>query len=181
MLWEATVHTHTHTRAGCCCFCEGVGLMWFPLCSPSVAESSLAHGESGGVTMEGPLKRKTLLKEGRKPKVNRKGTKIIFSAIFFSSCQYSVQVYKYMHLLWIGAYMTFTPPETVLSINKIYFIFFYCKVCCFADYYSNMYALKTAYTFFFKCDIWMFVHRLKYMEGKVITKCLWNIYLKSIF
>lgn len=37
--------------------------------SPSVAESSLAHGESGGVTMEGPLKRKTLLKEGRKPKL----------------------------------------------------------------------------------------------------------------
>uniref|UniRef100_A0A9J8B9U1 Ras-specific guanine nucleotide-releasing factor RalGPS1 n=1 Tax=Cyprinus carpio carpio TaxID=630221 RepID=A0A9J8B9U1_CYPCA len=38
--------------------------------SPSVAESSLAHGESGGVTMEGPLKRKTLLKEGRKPKLS---------------------------------------------------------------------------------------------------------------
>ncbi|XP_059405413.1 ras-specific guanine nucleotide-releasing factor RalGPS1-like isoform X3 [Carassius carassius] len=37
--------------------------------SPSVAESSLAHGDSGGVTMEGPLKRKTLLKEGRKPKL----------------------------------------------------------------------------------------------------------------
>ncbi|XP_043086591.1 ras-specific guanine nucleotide-releasing factor RalGPS1-like [Puntigrus tetrazona] len=37
--------------------------------SPSVAESSLAHGESGGVVMEGPLKRKTLLKEGRKPKL----------------------------------------------------------------------------------------------------------------
>ncbi|XP_016389781.1 ras-specific guanine nucleotide-releasing factor RalGPS1 isoform X3 [Sinocyclocheilus rhinocerous] len=37
--------------------------------SPSVAESSLAHGESGGVTMQGPLKRKTLLKEGRKPKL----------------------------------------------------------------------------------------------------------------
>lgn len=37
--------------------------------SSSVAESSLAHGESGGVTMEGPLKRKTLLKEGRKPKL----------------------------------------------------------------------------------------------------------------
>uniref|UniRef100_A0A671QUP7 Ras-specific guanine nucleotide-releasing factor RalGPS1-like n=1 Tax=Sinocyclocheilus anshuiensis TaxID=1608454 RepID=A0A671QUP7_9TELE len=33
------------------------------------AESSLAHGESGGVTMQGPLKRKTLLKEGRKPKL----------------------------------------------------------------------------------------------------------------
>uniref|UniRef100_A0A671QUK6 Ras-specific guanine nucleotide-releasing factor RalGPS1-like n=1 Tax=Sinocyclocheilus anshuiensis TaxID=1608454 RepID=A0A671QUK6_9TELE len=31
--------------------------------------SSLAHGESGGVTMQGPLKRKTLLKEGRKPKL----------------------------------------------------------------------------------------------------------------
>ncbi|XP_052454509.1 ras-specific guanine nucleotide-releasing factor RalGPS1 isoform X2 [Carassius gibelio] len=38
--------------------------------SPSVAESSLAHGESGGVTMQGPLKRKTLLKEGRKPKLS---------------------------------------------------------------------------------------------------------------
>uniref|UniRef100_A0A8C1PJ47 Ral GEF with PH domain and SH3 binding motif 1 n=1 Tax=Cyprinus carpio TaxID=7962 RepID=A0A8C1PJ47_CYPCA len=38
--------------------------------SPSVAESSLAHRESGGVTMEGPLKRKTLLKEGRKPKLS---------------------------------------------------------------------------------------------------------------
>ncbi|XP_052412330.1 ras-specific guanine nucleotide-releasing factor RalGPS1 isoform X3 [Carassius gibelio] len=37
--------------------------------SSSVAESSLAHVESGGVTMEGPLKRKTLLKEGRKPKL----------------------------------------------------------------------------------------------------------------
>uniref|UniRef100_A0A673K5R1 Ras-specific guanine nucleotide-releasing factor RalGPS1-like n=1 Tax=Sinocyclocheilus rhinocerous TaxID=307959 RepID=A0A673K5R1_9TELE len=35
----------------------------------SIAESSLAHGESGGVTMQGPLKRKTLLKEGRKPKL----------------------------------------------------------------------------------------------------------------
>uniref|UniRef100_A0A8C2C080 Ral GEF with PH domain and SH3 binding motif 1 n=1 Tax=Cyprinus carpio TaxID=7962 RepID=A0A8C2C080_CYPCA len=35
-----------------------------------LAESSLAHGESGGVTMEGPLKRKTLLKEGRKPKLS---------------------------------------------------------------------------------------------------------------
>uniref|UniRef100_A0A9J8B4F3 Ras-specific guanine nucleotide-releasing factor RalGPS1 n=1 Tax=Cyprinus carpio carpio TaxID=630221 RepID=A0A9J8B4F3_CYPCA len=34
------------------------------------SESSLAHGESGGVTMEGPLKRKTLLKEGRKPKLS---------------------------------------------------------------------------------------------------------------
>ncbi|XP_042613216.1 ras-specific guanine nucleotide-releasing factor RalGPS1 isoform X2 [Cyprinus carpio] len=38
--------------------------------SPSVAEPSLAHGESGGVTMQGPLKRKTLLKEGRKPKLS---------------------------------------------------------------------------------------------------------------
>ncbi|XP_026102053.1 ras-specific guanine nucleotide-releasing factor RalGPS1-like [Carassius auratus] len=38
--------------------------------NPSVAESSLAHGESGGVTMQGPLKRKTLLKEGRKPKLS---------------------------------------------------------------------------------------------------------------
>uniref|UniRef100_A0A8C2DU63 Ral GEF with PH domain and SH3 binding motif 1 n=1 Tax=Cyprinus carpio TaxID=7962 RepID=A0A8C2DU63_CYPCA len=37
---------------------------------PSVAEPSLAHGESGGVTMQGPLKRKTLLKEGRKPKLS---------------------------------------------------------------------------------------------------------------
>ncbi|XP_051749930.1 ras-specific guanine nucleotide-releasing factor RalGPS1 isoform X2 [Ctenopharyngodon idella] len=37
--------------------------------SPSVAEPSLSHGEAGGVTMEGPLKRKTLLKEGRKPKL----------------------------------------------------------------------------------------------------------------
>ncbi|KAK9975303.1 hypothetical protein ABG768_023356 [Culter alburnus] len=37
--------------------------------SPSVAEPSLGHGEAGGVTMEGPLKRKTLLKEGRKPKL----------------------------------------------------------------------------------------------------------------
>ncbi|RXN31553.1 ras-specific guanine nucleotide-releasing factor 1 isoform X2 [Labeo rohita] len=37
--------------------------------SPSLAETSLAHGESGGVTMEGALKRKTLLKEGRKPKL----------------------------------------------------------------------------------------------------------------
>ncbi|XP_016096544.1 ras-specific guanine nucleotide-releasing factor RalGPS1-like isoform X2 [Sinocyclocheilus grahami] len=37
--------------------------------SPSVAEPSLAHGESSGVTMQGPLKRKTLLKEGRKPKL----------------------------------------------------------------------------------------------------------------
>ncbi|XP_073696235.1 ras-specific guanine nucleotide-releasing factor RalGPS1-like [Garra rufa] len=37
--------------------------------SPSLAEPSLAHGESGGVTMEGALKRKTLLKEGRKPKL----------------------------------------------------------------------------------------------------------------
>uniref|UniRef100_A0A9J8BGI2 Ras-specific guanine nucleotide-releasing factor RalGPS1 n=1 Tax=Cyprinus carpio carpio TaxID=630221 RepID=A0A9J8BGI2_CYPCA len=36
----------------------------------ALAESSLAHGESGGVTMEGPLKRKTLLKEGRKPKLS---------------------------------------------------------------------------------------------------------------
>ncbi|XP_016414808.1 ras-specific guanine nucleotide-releasing factor RalGPS1-like, partial [Sinocyclocheilus rhinocerous] len=44
--------------------------------SPSVAEPSLAHGEASGVTMQGPLKRKTLLKEGRKPKVNRKGTKM---------------------------------------------------------------------------------------------------------
>uniref|UniRef100_A0A672RJF3 Ras-specific guanine nucleotide-releasing factor RalGPS1-like n=1 Tax=Sinocyclocheilus grahami TaxID=75366 RepID=A0A672RJF3_SINGR len=35
----------------------------------ALAESSLAHGESGGVTMQGPLKRKTLLKEGRKPKL----------------------------------------------------------------------------------------------------------------
>uniref|UniRef100_A0A8C1Q7G0 Ral GEF with PH domain and SH3 binding motif 1 n=1 Tax=Cyprinus carpio TaxID=7962 RepID=A0A8C1Q7G0_CYPCA len=33
-------------------------------------EPSLAHGESGGVTMQGPLKRKTLLKEGRKPKLS---------------------------------------------------------------------------------------------------------------
>uniref|UniRef100_A0A8C2GM77 Ral GEF with PH domain and SH3 binding motif 1 n=1 Tax=Cyprinus carpio TaxID=7962 RepID=A0A8C2GM77_CYPCA len=44
------LHTHTHTHGE--------------------AESSLAHGESGGVTMEGPLKRKTLLKEGRKPKLS---------------------------------------------------------------------------------------------------------------
>uniref|UniRef100_A0A8C1PLS2 Ral GEF with PH domain and SH3 binding motif 1 n=1 Tax=Cyprinus carpio TaxID=7962 RepID=A0A8C1PLS2_CYPCA len=36
----------------------------------SLAFSSLAHRESGGVTMEGPLKRKTLLKEGRKPKLS---------------------------------------------------------------------------------------------------------------
>ncbi|XP_051523624.1 ras-specific guanine nucleotide-releasing factor RalGPS1-like [Myxocyprinus asiaticus] len=37
--------------------------------SPSVAEPSLSHGVAGGFTMEGPLKRKTLLKEGRKPKL----------------------------------------------------------------------------------------------------------------
>uniref|UniRef100_A0A8C2DSV6 Ral GEF with PH domain and SH3 binding motif 1 n=1 Tax=Cyprinus carpio TaxID=7962 RepID=A0A8C2DSV6_CYPCA len=55
--YEKQQYTHTHTRAGCCCFCE-------------VAEPSLAHGESGGVTMQGPLKRKTLLKEGRKPKLS---------------------------------------------------------------------------------------------------------------
>uniref|UniRef100_A0A672KEM3 Ral GEF with PH domain and SH3 binding motif 1 n=1 Tax=Sinocyclocheilus grahami TaxID=75366 RepID=A0A672KEM3_SINGR len=34
-----------------------------------LSEPSLAHGESSGVTMQGPLKRKTLLKEGRKPKL----------------------------------------------------------------------------------------------------------------
>ncbi|XP_067295748.1 ras-specific guanine nucleotide-releasing factor RalGPS1 isoform X2 [Pseudorasbora parva] len=37
--------------------------------SPSVAEPSVSHGEPGGVTMEGPVRRKTLLKEGRKPKL----------------------------------------------------------------------------------------------------------------
>ncbi|XP_051966153.1 ras-specific guanine nucleotide-releasing factor RalGPS1-like isoform X2 [Xyrauchen texanus] len=37
--------------------------------SPSVAEPSLSLGVAGGFTIEGPLKRKTLLKEGRKPKL----------------------------------------------------------------------------------------------------------------
>ncbi|KAK7172548.1 hypothetical protein R3I93_002613 [Phoxinus phoxinus] len=36
--------------------------------SPSVAESSVSPGETG-VTMEGPVKRKTLMKEGKKPKL----------------------------------------------------------------------------------------------------------------
>ncbi|XP_057185005.1 ras-specific guanine nucleotide-releasing factor RalGPS1 isoform X3 [Triplophysa rosa] len=38
--------------------------------STSVAERSASRGGCGDVTIEGPLKRKTLLKEGRKPKVN---------------------------------------------------------------------------------------------------------------
>ncbi|XP_056603170.1 ras-specific guanine nucleotide-releasing factor RalGPS1 isoform X2 [Triplophysa dalaica] len=38
--------------------------------STSVAERGISHGGSGDVTIEGPLKRKTLLKEGRKPKLS---------------------------------------------------------------------------------------------------------------
>ncbi len=51
--------------------------------------------------MEGPLKRKTLLKEGRKRKVNRKEKKIvyIFFIIFFHICQYSVYKDNYAFAL----------------------------------------------------------------------------------
>ncbi|XP_065107247.1 ras-specific guanine nucleotide-releasing factor RalGPS1 isoform X1 [Paramisgurnus dabryanus] len=38
--------------------------------SPSVTEWSVSHRGSSDVTIEGPLKRKTLLKEGRKPKMS---------------------------------------------------------------------------------------------------------------
>ncbi|XP_036435859.1 ras-specific guanine nucleotide-releasing factor RalGPS1 isoform X1 [Colossoma macropomum] len=39
-------------------------------CSASAVQPGRGHGEIGGIAMEGPLKRKTLLKEGRKPKLS---------------------------------------------------------------------------------------------------------------
>lgn len=40
------------------------------LCSPTGACSCTAGGSTGVITMEGPLRRKTLLKEGKKPTVS---------------------------------------------------------------------------------------------------------------
>lgn len=51
--------------------------------------------------MEGPLKRKTLLKEGRKPKVNRKGTKMSFKTMikYFSAFANIQYIKIFMNLL----------------------------------------------------------------------------------
>lgn len=94
------------------------------LLSSSAANSCYGCSEAGSVTIEGPLRRKTLLKEGRKPRV--RWSLIIFLCLCSSSwcglsCQQlhlvkTVYVYPFMccvavvimdqildHTVWINA------------------------------------------------------------------------------
>lgn len=52
--------------------------------SSSAANSCYGCSEAGSVTIEGPLRRKTLLKEGRKPRVRPSLISLWFKPVFFS-------------------------------------------------------------------------------------------------
>uniref|UniRef100_A0A3P8XRR4 Ral GEF with PH domain and SH3 binding motif 2 n=1 Tax=Esox lucius TaxID=8010 RepID=A0A3P8XRR4_ESOLU len=63
---ERERHTHTHTHTQLVCVCGNVAVV---SCSSAESEELAVHLYPGSVTIQGVLRRKTVLKEGKKPTV----------------------------------------------------------------------------------------------------------------